>query len=240
MAPAPQQGQARPRRWGPLAALITRPRLLLAIGLGAAVGLCLWLIPNDLRLSTRAILAWDTGAGAFVAMMMHTMRCCPPEKLRGRAAAQDEGQHFILSLVLVAAIASIGAIAAELSLAKNAHGLEKAVRIALAFGTVTLSWFLVQLIFALHYAHEFYQPEAPERDEDGDGVVGGLNFPGSEDPDYWDFVHFAVVIGVASQTADISFTSKPLRRIGTVQGVIAFTFNTVVLALTVNLVAGLF
>ena len=53
-------------------------------------------------------------------------------------------------------------------------------------------------------------------------------------------MHFAVVIGVASQTADIAFQSKALRRIGTVHGVIAFTFNTVVLALTINLVAGLF
>ena len=101
-----------------------------------------------------------------------------------------------------------------------------------------LSWFVAQLIFALHYAHEYYElahdgAEPPHLQE-------GLAFPGGEPPDYWDFLHFAVVIGVASQTADIAFTRKALRRIGTVQGVVAFTFNTVVLALTINLLASLF
>ena len=83
--------------------------------------------------------------------------------------------------------------------------------------------------------------EAAGDDPTGEGdVVGGLLFPGGAEPDAWDFVHFAVVIGVASQTADVAFTAKRLRRIGTVHGLIAFAFNTAVLALTINLVAGLF
>jgi uncharacterized membrane protein len=98
---------------------------------------------------------------------------------------------------------------------------------------VALSWLLVQFIFALHYAHEFYAPGADQQ-------RGGLAFPGNEAPDYWDFVHFAVVIGVAAQTADIAFTSKTLRRIGTVHSLVAFAFNTLVLALSINLAASLF
>ena len=105
---------------------------------------------------------------------------------------------------------------------------------ALVFATVAASWFMVQLIFALHYAHEYYAQG--ERGQD----AGGLDFPGGEPPDYWDFLHFSIVIGVASQTADIAFTSKSLRRVGTVHGITAFVFNTVVLALTINLLAGLF
>jgi uncharacterized membrane protein len=69
---------------------------------------------------------------------------------------------------------------------------------------------------------------------------GGLKFPGGEAPDYWDFLHFSVIIGVACQTADIEFTAKPLRRIGALHGVLSFVFNTVALALTINLLAGLF
>ncbi|MFV4649264.1 DUF1345 domain-containing protein, partial [Mycobacterium tuberculosis] len=65
-------------------------------------------------------------------------------------------------------------------------------------------------------------------------------FPDDDTPDYWDFLYFAVVLGVASQTADVSFKTKMLRRVGAVHGVVAFTFNTVVLALTINLLAGLF
>lgn len=235
----PAHAPMRLPRW--LGPLHSRPRLLGGIATGLAVAILLAVVPNALRLSTRAILAWDAGAIAFIFLITQLMRrCSRPDQLRREAAQQDEGQHFILATVLIAAAASLGAIAAELSLAKGEHGLEKAIRVALAFGTVALSWFVVQVIFALHYAHEFYAPEMAELDKDRNGIAGGLGFPGDEEPDYWDFVHFAVVIGVAAQTADISFKSKLLRRIGTIHGVVAFTFNTVVLALTINLLASLF
>lgn len=226
----------RPPTWlrravGPLA---SRPRLLAAILVGVVAAIAFAVIPNGLRPSTRNLLSWDIGVGWFCVAMMLTMAKSNDCDMRERASIQDEGQHVILFLVLTAAVISIGAIAGELSLAKADHGVVKVARVGLAFATVIVSWFLVQLIFALHYAHEYYRPTA-----DG-GIVKGLTFPDDDTPDYWDFLYFAVVIGVASQTADVSFQTKPLRRIGTVHGVIAFTFNTVVLALTINLLAGLF
>jgi len=75
---------------------------------------------------------------------------------------------------------------------------------------------------------------------DGETDARGLRFPGEEAPDYWDFLHFAVIVGVASQTADIAISSKPLRRLCTVHALFSFAFNTVVVALTINLLAGLF
>ncbi len=138
-----------------------------------------------------------------------------------------------------AAAASLWAVAAELTAARGQHGLAETLHVALAFATVALSWFMVQLIYALHYAHEYYAP-APDAPKARSGDAGGLAFPGGEPPDYWDFLHFAIVIGVAAQTADIAFTSKTLRRVGTVHSVLAFVFNTVVLALTISLLAGLF
>ena len=216
-----------------------RPRMTLGMAVGAGVGLALWLLPNDLRWSTRSILAWDAAALTFIVGMTAMMANCGIDKIQARAAAQDEGKGLTLALSILAATASVLAIAAELSLAKNDHGLVKALRVALAFATVALSWFFTHLIFALHYAHEYYAPQtSPEMA--GRRDRGGLGFPGDEPPDYWDFVHFAVVIGVASQTADICFTSKTLRRIGTIHGVLSFVFNTVALALTINLLAGLF
>ena len=225
-----------PPKWlksvtGPFA---SRPRLLGGILMGLMVGVLLAVVPNDLRRSTRALLTWDAGAGWFCITMMYAMARSDDCDMRARAAVQDEGQHYILFLVLTAAIISIGAIAGELSLAKADHGLVKIARVGLAFVTVIASWFLVQLIFALHYAHQYYSSDGK------DGIAGGLVFPDDDTPDYWDFLYFAVVIGVASQTADVSFQTKSLRRVGTVHGVIAFTFNTVVLALTINLLAGLF
>jgi uncharacterized membrane protein len=211
--------------------LINRPRLTSAFLAGAIVAAALWLIPNHIAWSTRAVFAWDTTLIVFIGSTLLMMADCDDAKIRQRAAREDEGQHFILALAVVAAAASIIAIAAELSIAKNEHGLAKGLRVALAFGTVAASWFFVQMVFALHYAHEYYG--------DGDGKAG-LAFPGDDTPDYWDFLHFGSIIGVAAQTADVAFTSKSMRRTGTVHGMVAFIFNTVVLALTINLLAGLF
>lgn len=199
---------------------------------GAVVGLLTWLalaLVPEFRWSTRSILAWDAGVFTFVIGMMIHMANKDPDAIRATSARQDEGQGLILGLVLVASIASLASVAAELGLAKDVQGLEKLVRVALAAITVAASWFMVQMVFALHYAHEYYSIGRP----------GGLAFPGEQDPDYWDFIHFAVVIGAAAQTADIAFTSKPLRRIGTLHSLIAFVFNTVVLALSINLLASL-
>jgi uncharacterized membrane protein len=216
-----------------------RPRISAAIGLGILVALALHFLPNDLRWSTRTILSWDSGALCFIVLMVGMMCDCGVDKIQARAAAQDEGQGLTLFLSITAAAASVLAIAVELSLAKNDHGFIKPLRVGLAFTTITLSWFFVHLMFALHYAHEYYAPQTCPGEE-GHAKRAGLGFPGDQQPDYWDFVHFAVIIGVASQTADISFRSKPLRRIGTIHGVLSFVFNTVVLALTINLLAGLF
>ena len=98
-----------------------------------------------------------------------------------------------------------------------------------------LSWLYVHVIFALHYAHEFYSPK-----DKGKGDQGGLMFPGEDDADYWDFLHFSLIIGVANQTADVQISSRKLRGLATLHCLIAWFFNAVVLALTVNLAAALF
>jgi uncharacterized membrane protein len=218
-----------------LRSLASRPRLISAVLIGIAVGLALSLIPNGLSPSTRAVFAWDATLVAFIVPTLLMMRDCDDTRIRARAAREDEGRHLILALAVVAATASIVAIGFELSLAKSEHGLARGLHIALAFGTVLGSWLFVQMMFALHYAHEYYgeaDGSAPQR--------GGLAFPGDDSPDYWDFLHFGTIIGVAAQTADVAFTSKSMRRTGTVHGIVAFIFNTVVLALTINLLAGLF
>ena len=212
----------------------SRPHLVGGALTGAVTWVALALAPDFATAwSTRAILAWDVGAVVFIASMMHDMARGSVARIRATVALQDEGQGMILGLVLIASAASLWTIALELGLAHQAHGWLLALRVTLAAVTVALSWFVTQLIFALHYRHEFYG-----QGEDGTDR-GGLQFPGGETPDSWDFVHFAVVIGVAAQTADIAFTSKTQRRIGTMHSLIAFVFNTVVLALTINLLAGL-
>lgn len=235
-AKPPPPTETRGRRPVVIEAFLARPRLLISF----AVGLAVWFACDfftDLEWSTSAIFGWDACALVFIAAIVAFMIGKSPAQIRAQASSQDEGQGMILTVVILAAAFSVAAVGVELSTAKSDHGLEKAWRVILAFGTVAASWFMVHLIFALHYAHEYYAPDDPPT---GKGHAGGLVFPGGEDPDYWDFLHFSTVIGVASQTADIAFTSRPLRRIGTIHGIVAFTFNTVVLALTINLLAGLF
>jgi uncharacterized membrane protein len=119
-----------------------------------------------------------------------------------------------------------------LLLYKNMQGGLKYAHIALAALTIVSSWAFTHLMFALHYAHDYYVARAK-------GLPGGLDFPGESAPDYGDFVYFSFVIGTSGQTADVSFTSKSMRRIGLVHCVLAFAFNTTVLALTINIAAGL-
>jgi uncharacterized membrane protein len=221
------------RMLGPLG---PRPRLTAAVAVGVAVGVALiWLAPA-MQISTRLILAWDAVSLTFLGAMFGSMIQHDPTEIREQAAIDDEGRGAILALVLLASAASVWAVGVELSLAKEARGFMKAEHIVLAFVTVVASWTMVQMIFTLHYAHEYYGVD----EDDGARDAEGIEFPGHEAPDYWDFLYFAVVIGVACATADANITSKGLRRISTVHCLVAFAFNTIIVALTINLTAGLF
>lgn len=232
MARAATRKTRLPRMLGPFA---SRPRLALAFAVGGAVGAGGFLA--GLNWTTSVIFGWDATCLAFILAALPMMAGADTLQMKAVAATQDEGQAAILGVVTLAAAASIGVVAVELAEGQAGGPMFAALRLALVFLTVAASWFMVQLIFALHYAHEYY---GTARDGRAGTVAGGLAFPGGGDPDYWDFLHFSAVIGVACQTADIAFTSKALRRTGTVQGIIAFVFNTVILALTINTAAGLF
>ena len=222
------------RMLGPLG---PRPRLTGSIAIGLLVGVGCLLFAKEMRASTAAIMAWDSLSLTFLGSMFFTWFQHDPEDIRQQSARDDEGREVISALVVLAAAASVWAVGAELTLAKDDHhGIMKAVHVALAFGTVMGSWLMVQLIFTLHYAHEYYGVNADDGSRDAEGIV----FPGGEAPDYWDFFYFAVVIGVACATADASITSKNLRRLSTVHCLVAFAFNTLIVALTINLTAGLF
>lgn len=213
-----------------------RPRLTASIAVGLVVGVGCALFAKEMRPSTWLILGWDSLSFAFLGSMFLSWFRHDAADIRHQAAIDDEGREMISTLVIVAAAASVWAVGAELSLAKEDHGLMKVGHIVLAFATVVASWMMVQMIFTLHYAHEFYGVD----EDDGARDQGGIEFPGHEPPDYWDFLYFSVVIGVACATADANITSKGLRRLSTVHCLVAFAFNTLIVALTINLTAGLF
>ena len=211
---------------GLMQVLAARPYLVTAVVLGVALYFAsgIWIM----RGVTRALIGWDGGVIFFLCTMVFiVMRDVDIASMKRRAIEHDEGGHLILIITILASVASVGALIAELSEAKS--NPEGGWRVALAAGTVVLSWLFVQIVFAIHYAHVYYLAEANGEPK------GGLEFGVAGEPDYWDFVHFAVVLGTASQTADIVFTSKEMRRIGTVHTIVAFGFNTAILATMINL-----
>ena len=190
---------------------------------------------------SRLALGWDVGVGLFlIECAVKLMRARSTDDIRRRAAALDEAGGAVLPLALLAAVASIGIVVGEAIRVSDDPSQAGSAAI-LALATVALSWTFVHLIFAFHYAHEFYAPATPggSRAKGKAQDKGGLIFPGGEDPDYWDFVHFSTIIGVAQQTADIQISDRGLRRTATVHSVTAFLFNTVIVALTVNLAVSL-
>ncbi|MBV8976160.1 MAG: DUF1345 domain-containing protein [Alphaproteobacteria bacterium] len=215
---------------GIVGGLLGRPYLMTAIAVGVAVYFASrgWM-ERDV---TRALIGWDAGVVAFLCLVFVFMSGGDAARMKRRALAHDEGGRIILVLTILAAVASVGALVAELSAMKDHPGAQW--HVALAAGTVVLSWLFVQVVFAIHYAHLYYLEEEEGR------LKGGLEFGECGEPDYWDFFHFAIVLGATSQTADITFTTKQTRRVGTLHTLVAFAFNTAILATMINLAAGLF
>jgi len=209
-----------------------RPRLFIAVACAIAIGL--FLPQSVARQSvTRWLIAWNFGTGLYVLLAAIMMVRSSSHHMRHRAQLQDDGQLAILVLVVVSAVASLAAIAGELAVVKDMHGFLKTAHIALAGITVLTSWAFIQVMFALHYAHDYYAAVCH-------AGAAGLQFPGEDEPDYGDFFYFAAVIGTSGQTADVSFVSKPMRRIGSMHCILAYLFNTTVFALLINIGASLF
>ncbi len=211
--------------------VMIRPRFY---GAALAGALALLILPHGWPHTVRAALAWDIGGFVYLFFALHLMRDCGADRIRARAARRDEGRGAILFMILLAIAASFAAIGGLIGEAKlpTTPQAEKAFLAALGVVTIMMSWGVTQVVFAIHYAHEYYRPD------DG-GAAGGLRFPECEDPDYWDFLYFSTSIGATSQTSDTEIRSRALRRLVTLHATVAFFFNTAVLALTVNIAASL-
>ena len=208
------------------------PRLFLAIALGCLTALSL---PPDWvsRTSTRSLIAWNVAAFAY---LISTAQMCwqsDVTTIKRRARIQSESRFITMVLVILAVVASQVAIVAELSTVKNLSPAFKGGHIALTIVTIISAWLFTHTMFALHYAHDYYDSVARH-------CQPGLEFVGTPDPEYGDFFYCAFIIGTSGQTADVTFSNKSMRRIGLVHSVLAFAFNTTLLAMTINIAASLF
>jgi uncharacterized membrane protein len=208
-----------------------RPRFY---GAGIAGALALIILPRDWPHTVRSSIAWDIGGFVYLFFALRLMFTCGADRIQARAKRRDDSRIVILLIILLAIAASFAAIAGLIGEARlpTTGQTQKALLAGLAVVTIMISWGVTQFAFALHYAHDYYRPD--EGDE-----ARGLLFPECQDPDYWDFLYFAVSIGATSQTSDTQIRSRALRRLVTLHAIAAFFFNTAVLALTVNLAASL-
>lgn len=200
-----------------------RPRLTGA----AVIALVLFIALSQVLSVTRSLLlAFDGGVAVFLIVMSITMSRSTSVTMRRRAHLQNEGKWTILGFSMAVSGVILLALYQELHAAKS-HSL---LDLFLASSSIFLSWLFLATIFALHYAHSFYLVPDPSR--------GGLLFPGTETPDYWDFMYFAIVLSMACQVSDVQITDRLIRRVALLHSMVAFFFNVIIIAITVSVVAG--
>lgn len=221
---------AQHRRFPSILRIIrARPRLGISILVGLIASAFLSL--SSFSPITKAIISWDVRAIFYLILVAIMMFSNDQNKINMRAHIEDEGSVLILVLIVIASLLTLAAIVFELSGIKNLEASVRVSRIALAVLTIATSWFFMHTMFAVHYAHDFYKALTRSGE-------GGLLFPNEKQPDYLDFLYFALIIGTSAQTADVAFTSKAMRRTGSLHCVLAFFFNTTLLALTINIASG--
>jgi uncharacterized membrane protein len=207
----------------------------LGISLAVAIaGGCL--LAGKVSVPTWTVAVWDLFAACSVVLAWAVIVTQDPFQTRRTAKLEDASRTLLFVLVVSAAVASLFAVAAMLEQAKGHARSRLAGHIGLSVGAVVLSWILIHTVFALRYAHHYY---SGARDKPRDEVAGGLLFPDESTPDYLDFAYFAFIIGMTCQVSDVQICARGLRRMALWHGLIAFLFNTAILALFVNIVAGL-
>lgn len=187
--------------------------------------LSLALIVLDVRPALAVLVAFDIAALVFLSSTLYMVMHATTTSIRQRARNEDEG--YWAFLLNGAAIALIALVALGMELHASKYG--GVIDIVLAAVTLLLSWLFLNTMFALHYAHQFYG--------DSGGKESGLEFPGTKQPDYWDFLYFSFVLGMTFQVSDVEISDRGVRRVALAHSVIAFFFNVIIIALSVNVVA---
>ncbi len=205
-----------------------RPRLIIALTVGIGVGLTL---PSHWRLTSRFIIAWDAGIWLYLVLIAWVMANAHHLHVRQVALQEHRSRLAELTLLLLAAFASLAVITVELTKVKSLAPGQQLLHYLFTGITVFGSWCLIIVLFSLHYAHLFYKAHCePPPLEFSDN---------SSNPDYWDFLYFASTIAVAAQTSDVLVKSKAMRKTVMAQSIISFIFNVAIVGLSINIVAGL-
>ena len=209
---------------------IARPRWSLAVVVGIVSYAALRQLPRPIPW----IGAWDAACLFFLVTTAVMALRETPQQVRLRARSMDGGAVFVLLLTLLGVASCLVAIVTGSDEVHQFAG-SREMAAAVVAATVVLTWLMLQCSFALHYAHLYYG----DSDTNPDQHAGGLEFPGEQQPDYLDFAYFSFVLGMTFQVSDVQIVDRGLRRLALLHGVISFFFTTVILALTINILASL-
>ena len=199
-----------------------------------ATALAVAAVPLSVGWVYQALLAWCVGLIVYLGLAWWLCLTFDAKRTRARAQAQDEPGIVLVLVLLLANAACVVAVTMLMQQSRDLSGVDQALHIGLSAAALAASWFFIQTIFAFHYAHRYYFEE-----KQGEPDGPGLNFPGGQAPDYFDFLYYAHVVGMTSQVADVQVTSREMRHITLIHSVLAFGFNMLILALSINVVASL-
>ncbi|MDE2154868.1 MAG: DUF1345 domain-containing protein [Xanthomonadaceae bacterium] len=220
----PVTGRSKKTHWRPLRYVNARPRLIVSLAIFIVASTVLGAL--GLPPATAILLGFDLAAVLLLGVLAHLFNKATIAHMRSQARAQDSGRWgFLWSGVVLSAVVLV-ALSGELQAARS--GGAPALMVGVL--SIVLTWLFLNTMFALHYAHGFYGDFGEQHE--------GLEFPGTQQPDYWDFAYFAIVVGMTFQVSDVQITSRYLRRVVLLHSVISFFFNVFIIAITVNILAG--
>ncbi len=181
---------------------------------------------------TRVIFGWDVFCISSLTFYWISFFTTPQQHMRKEAANEDPSRIVVFIIVLVCAFASMATVIQLLTLQKSDTNN---LQVIIAVAGMILSWLLVHTVFTAKYAHMYYK----NKKDDSNTHQAGLQFPDDTRPDFRDFAYFSFVLGMTFQVSDVEISSKSIRRVALLHGLISFAYNTVVVALTINIIAGL-
>ena len=201
---------------------------------GLATALVVVALPLPTGWEFRGLLGWCVGLAVYLGLAWSLCAGFDAKRTRERAQAQDEPSMVLFFMLLLATAACVAAITVLMHQSRDMSGMQRGLHIGLSVFALAASWLFIQTVFTFRYAHRYYFEE-----KQGEPDGPGLQFPGGLDPDYFDFLYYAHVVGMTSQVSDVQVTSREMRRLTLVHSVLSFGFNMLILALSINVVASL-
>jgi uncharacterized membrane protein len=219
-----------------------KENLLLKLGPPAKMVICTclsalaWFILRkcDFEFRVASLIIWIVFACTYLLMSWLVFVTCSKEQMRVHAGREDGSRTFVSLLLMVSSFAGMLTVLV-LIVAGDTAGISQPSFLAIIIASMFLSWAMVHTTYTFHYAHLYYDDKEGEPEQH----AAGLDFPGEQEPDYLDFAYFSFVIGMTFQVSDVQVTSHHVRKQTLVHALLSFGLNTVVVALAINLIAGL-